>query len=73
MSFEMFDITNLADPKSYHSTHLDVVFVSEDRVDLAYRGITDGRVSTQVFQLTRANRNVSDVADRPDTPRRAAA
>jgi hypothetical protein len=53
LSFEMFDITNLADPKSYHSTHLDVVFVSDDRVDLAYRGITDGRVSTQVFQLRR--------------------
>ncbi len=53
ISFEMFDITNLADPKAYHSTHLDVVFVSEDRVDLAYRGSTDGRVSTQIFQLTR--------------------
>ena len=53
MSFEMFDITNLTSPKSYHSTHLDIVFVSEDRVDLAYRGSTDGRVSTQVFQLTR--------------------
>ena len=53
ISFGMFDITNLADPKAYHSTHLDVVFVSEDRVDLAYRGSTDGRVSTQTFQLTR--------------------
>ena len=53
MSFEMFDITNLANPKAYHSTHVDVVFVSDDRVDLAYRGITDGRVSTQLFQMTR--------------------
>jgi hypothetical protein len=53
ISFQMFDITNLANPKAYHSTHLDVVFVSEDRVDLAYGGITDGRVSTQVFQMTR--------------------
>ena len=53
MSFQMFDITNLANPKAYHSTHVDIVFVSEDRVDLTYRGITDGRVSTQVFQMTR--------------------
>ena len=53
ISFQMFDITNLADPKAYHSTQLDVVFVSEDRVDLAYGGMTDGRASTQVFQMTR--------------------
>ena len=53
MSFQMFDITNLASSKSYHSTSLDVVFVSEDRVDLAYGGTTDGRVSTQVFKMTR--------------------
>ena len=53
LSFEMFDITNLADPKAYHSTHVDVVFLGDDRVDLAYRGMTDGRESTQLFQLTR--------------------
>lgn len=53
IAFEMFDITNLANPQSYHTTHLDVVFVSPDRVELSYRGTSGGRESTQVFQLTR--------------------
>jgi hypothetical protein len=53
VGFAMFDITNHANPQAYHSTHLDVVFLSEDRVDLAYRGSSGGRETTQVFQLTR--------------------
>ena len=53
LSFEMFDITNLADPKGYHTTNLDVVFLSEDRIEWTYRGISDGRESKQVMQLTR--------------------
>ena len=53
IAFEMFDITNLANPQSYHTTHLDVVFVSPDRVDLTYHGTSGGRESTQVIQLTR--------------------
>jgi len=53
IAFEMFDITNLPNPQDYHTTHLDVVFVSPDRVDLSYRGTSGGRESTQVFQLTR--------------------
>ena len=53
LSFEMFDITNLADPKGYHTTHLDVVFLSDDRVEWTYRGVTDGRESRQVLLLTR--------------------
>ncbi len=53
LSFEMYDITNLASPGSYHSTHLDVVFLGDDRVELSYKGTSGGRVSTQVFSLTR--------------------
>jgi len=53
LSFEIFDITNLASPKAYRTTHLDVVFLSDDRVEFAYRGVADGRESTQVLQLTR--------------------
>jgi hypothetical protein len=53
LSFEMFDITNLADPKGYHTTNLDVVFLSDDRIEWTYRGIADGRESKQVFQLAR--------------------
>ena len=51
--FEMYDITNLASPQAYRSTGVDVVFLSDDRVNLEYRGWAEGRESTQVFQLTR--------------------
>ena len=53
IAFEMFDITNLANPQGYHTTHLDIVFVSPDRIDLAYRGTSGGRETTQLFELTR--------------------
>src|SRR5262245_59053952 len=53
IAFEMYDVTNLADPQAYHSTKLDVVFHDADRVDLVYRGMRAGTESTQVFQLTR--------------------
>ena len=53
ISFEMYDITNLSAPDAYRSTHLDVVFVSDDLVELAYKGLAQGKESTQVFQLTR--------------------
>jgi hypothetical protein len=52
-SFEMFDITNLASPEAYRSTRLTVVFLGENRVDLEYGGLSGGRESTQVFELTR--------------------
>lgn len=50
ISFEMFDITNLANPRSYHTTHLDVDFVSADRIVLTYRGTSGG---PQVTHLVR--------------------
>ena len=53
MVFAMFDITNLATPQSYHTTHVELVFTSEDKVTLTYRGIQAGRESSQVFDLTR--------------------
>jgi hypothetical protein len=53
MSFRMYDITNLSDPQAYHTTNMDLVFVSDDRVDLIYRGTEAGRASTQVVHLTR--------------------
>jgi hypothetical protein len=51
--FTMYDITNLSSPKAYHTSGLEVVFLSNDRVHLQYRGTTDGRESTQTVQLTR--------------------
>jgi hypothetical protein len=53
LAFAMYDITNLADPQAYHSTHVDVAFLAADRVDVTYRGTVAGKPVTQVFQLTR--------------------
>ena len=57
LSFEMYDITNLLDPKAYHSTAVDVVFLADDRVDLVYTGRAGDKTVTQVFQLQRQRRN----------------
>ena len=51
--FAMYDITNLSQPKAYHTKGLDIVFLSDDRVDLLYRGTKDGSESTQRVQLAR--------------------
>lgn len=53
LKFAMFDVTNLASPETYHTTHADVIFTSEDKVTIAYRGIVDGQELTQTFDLTR--------------------
>ena len=51
--FEMYDITNHPNPASYYSSALDVRFVEDGTVELAYRGMTAGRESTQTFQLVK--------------------
>ena len=51
--FELYDITNLSDPKAYHSNAVEVVFLADDRVDLVYNGRAGDKAYTQVFQLTR--------------------
>lgn len=53
LRFAMFDVTNLASPATYHTTHADVIFTSEDKVTIAYRGIVDGQELNQTFDLTR--------------------
>jgi hypothetical protein len=56
IAFEMYDITNLATPEAFHSNAVEVIFRSEDRVDLVYRGTrgaAPGTKSEQVFQLRR--------------------
>lgn len=53
IGFEMYDITNLSGPQAYHSTNVEVLFLSDDRVDLVYRGRAAEKEYTQVFQLTR--------------------
>ena len=57
LSFEMYDITNLAEPKAYHSTRVDVQVQSDDKVDLTYSGVWEGKEITQVFQLHRKRGN----------------
>jgi hypothetical protein len=51
--FEMYDITNHPNPDSYYSSALDVRFVEDGTVELAYRGMTAGRESSQTFQLVK--------------------
>jgi hypothetical protein len=51
--FEMYDITNHPNPDSYYSSALDVRFVEDGTVELAYRGMTAGRESRQTFQLVK--------------------
>jgi hypothetical protein len=53
ISFAMYDITNHADPSSFHSTALDVAFLDDGTIELAYRGMSRGSESTQTFHLVR--------------------
>jgi hypothetical protein len=61
IGFEMFDITNHPSPDSYYSSALDVRFAGDGTAELAYRGMTAGRESTQTFQLMK---RVSSTATR---------
>lgn len=53
LAFEIYDITNLARPEAYHSTNLEVSFISENRVRLTYTGKSAGQDQKAVFDLTR--------------------
>jgi hypothetical protein len=53
IAFEMYDITNHPDPDSYYSSALDVRFLDDGTVELAYRGMTAGRESKQTFHLSK--------------------
>src|SRR5262245_22140131 len=48
IAFEMYDITNLANPEAYHSTRVEVIFLNDDRVDLVYHGTSAGKDTTQI-------------------------
>ena len=53
IAFEMYDITNLASPTSYHSNTLNVKFVGPDHVVLTYGGKSGRKEPPQVFELKR--------------------
>jgi hypothetical protein len=53
IAFEMFDITNLASPTSYHSNTLNVKIIGPDRAVLTYGGKSGRKEPPQVFELKR--------------------
>jgi hypothetical protein len=53
LAFEIYDITNLTSPEKYHSTNLEVSFISQDRVQLLYTGKSSAGEQKTVFDLNR--------------------
>lgn len=53
LSFRFLDVTNLASPTSYHTRDLEIRFVTEDRVELTFTGLKEGKTSESVMTLTR--------------------
>ena len=51
--FRFLDITNLHDDADYHSRSLDLSFVTDDSIVLAYSGDMEGKTSVQTFKLVR--------------------
>ena len=56
LSFEMYDITNLANADDYHSARAEMIFLAENRVDLVDRGHAGARETRREFQLERRTR-----------------
>jgi hypothetical protein len=56
VTFAMYHITNLSHPDAYHTTGMELVFLGENRVDLIYRGLSNGRESSQIIHLERRTR-----------------
>jgi len=51
--FGFLDVTNVSEPGAYYSRELEIDFVAADSVRLTYRGVKDGKLQTQVYDLTR--------------------
>ena len=56
LSFEMYDITNLANADDCHSARAEMIFLAENRVDLVDRGHAGARETRREFQLERRTR-----------------
>lgn len=51
--FRFLDITNLHDESDYHSRSLDLTFISNDKVQIAYAGAVRGDTTIQTYNLIR--------------------
>ena len=51
--FQFLDITNLHNESDYHSKTLDLTFVTDDSIRIAYAGIVNGKAAIQTYQLVR--------------------
>jgi hypothetical protein len=51
--FRFLDITNLHDESDYHSRSLDLTFVTDNNIRIAYSGEVNGRTAVQTYNLAR--------------------
>lgn len=51
--FDFVDVSNLKDPRDYHSRGLDLRVVDRDNVRVTFHGLQDGHTSSRVFVLRR--------------------
>jgi hypothetical protein len=52
--FQFLDITNLHNESEYHSRTLDLTFVTDDSIRIAYTGIVNGKAAIQTYNLKRS-------------------
>ncbi len=55
--FQFLDITNLHNESDYHSRTLDLTFVSNDSIRIAYAGFVNGKAAIQTYNLKRSASN----------------
>ena len=54
VAFEIYDVTNLRNPDAYRTTSLDLRFISDERIDVEYGGLSAGKKTPpQLYKLTR--------------------
>lgn len=53
IQFEFVDVTNLSSPDAYHTRTLRIEFIDENRVDLHFVGLKEGRDVPGTVSLTR--------------------
>jgi len=55
--FQFLDITNLHNESDYHSRTLDLTFVTNDNIRIAYAGVVNGNAAIQTYNLQRSASN----------------
>lgn len=54
VAFDFTGVTNLDTPQSYHSRRMEVNIISDDHIQILYRGLKNGEVYSQAYDLRRA-------------------